>query len=1791
MAIGALVLTGSARASTNLSVWACPSSTGRLLYKADYLGNRILDTSGVGYKSGLVPLPTSNTIPVKVTISPVGGDNTANIQTAINQVSAMPLSNGFRGAVLLSAGTYPCASTIKISASGVVLRGVGSFTNGTGTVIEATASNQYSLIQITGSGSASTVSGTTHTITNLYVPVGARSFYADSVSGLAVGDHVFVRRVATSNWIHDIGMDLLTNPWTPDGYMIDMDRVITHLEGSRVFVDAPITCAIDRTYTNGTIRKYTWSGRISNSGVEHIYCKSDYFGNTTNENHGWIAVQFNTIENGWARDVISQFFGYSCVALYSGAKFVTVQDCQCLDPISIITGGRRYAFVMDDDTMCLVKNCYTRQDRHQYVTQSLTTGPNMFVDSYSDSAHAEAGPHHRWATGPFWDNITVNGNNLDAQNTCEYGTGHGWEGANCVIWNSKANGLAVASPPGARNWLIGSIGTVSDGSPCHGIAPGPGTYDSSGPSGSGGANVFPNSLYFAQMQDRLAVPGLQTRDYWIGDIDGFTNSSPTGESVPLDNAWRTSVQSIAAGQPLDGFDIVTNAHWVPFTFNFTIGAAERVVAATLTMSMRATNSASGDVLYLDSLTNSYTFSTLGWLPISTNPDGSNATVRVLDLTPQLNLLTNGQLNVAAQGDIGIDWAMLELQVAPVSNAGVQSLAPAADATVRAGTYASSNFGSTNTLSVKSDSTTDNIRQAYLRWDLSSITQTVFQARVSLTPINVGTNAIEQGVRVATSNTWTESGITWNNQPGGGERFANWIPGTNASVSFDVTPQVLDALAGDKQLSLELFSVRNVGGAGLVDYASREYSDANSRPQLLISLLGSPPVISAITNRTIAVNASTGPISFAIGDADSPVSNLVVTGTSDNDALVPDANIVFNGNGSNLTVTITPLANQSGSAGITITVADAGALSASTAFTLTVSSHAPAVIVWNGPGAGANNWSASGNWLPAELPEALDDVKFYNPGATGVVISNVNNFVDAGFTVASLQYANTNGNHTTAIASGATLNIIGANALVTGTETDNGSTQTVFATITGVGGSLTVSNAGADIIVRQGSATNSSQRATLDLSGLGMFTAGLNQILVGTVGPVNRATGTLYLGRTNEVTVTGSPGILAGDNNSNNGGQHFIYLGQENWIFADSITIARQKATATLRFNPAYPNSTAVFRASDGESRVSNWNIADHLLQSNSSSSSLGTNDFSGGSVDALVDTLLIGRSQKTTGANSTGVLTFTSGTIDANTVQLGFQAQSGATSAGIGRMNVNGSGAVLVVNTTLELGHTSGGGGTTNTFGVLSINGGAVYVNSIIAGGNSGPNALNINGGALLVTNTIGSLALPISTITLSNANLQIYPTGNVTNFCATILITAGANNLIAIQSLPNISSFPAQFRVIQYTGTIGGSGYNFTLAPLPAGALGYLSNNVAAASVDLVITNFAVPDPFLTWNGNISADWDVETANWKNNITTGIIYDDGNDVVFNDSAVGPTTTINVTDIFSPDSVTVSNTVKTYAFTGIGGLTGPMQMLKQGGGKFVLASSNYTYTGNTVINGGTLALSNVASTSSSANITLATGATLDVSGRTDGTLTLSAGQTLMGNGTVLGSVAVSANATLEPGASIGALTVTNDVTLAGTTFMELDRTAHTNDVLRGAASISYGGTLTLTNLTGPLLAGDSFRLFYAAVYNGAFASIVPPMPGSGLAWDISTLTNGALRIIAAPRPRINSIAQSGANFIMSGSNGIPNGSYFVLTSTNVSAPLSTWARVTTNFFTPAGTFSFTYAVDTSARHFFAIQLP
>ncbi|MBU3665734.1 MAG: tandem-95 repeat protein, partial [Chthoniobacterales bacterium] len=122
------------------------------------------------------------------------------------------------------------------------------------------------------------------------------------------------------------------------------------------------------------------------------------------------------------------------------------------------------------------------------------------------------------------------------------------------------------------------------------------------------------------------------------------------------------------------------------------------------------------------------------------------------------------------------------------------------------------------------------------------------------------------------------------------------------------------------------------------------SDGNAmtstRFLLTVNAVNDPPTISNIANQTITAGTATPAIKFSVDDVDTPVASLVVTASSSNQALVPDANISISGSGAYSSVTITPLAGQNGTTTITLTVSD-GELSTSSNFVLTV--NAPPTI--------------------------------------------------------------------------------------------------------------------------------------------------------------------------------------------------------------------------------------------------------------------------------------------------------------------------------------------------------------------------------------------------------------------------------------------------------------------------------------------------------------------------------------------------------------------------------------------------------------------------------------------------------------------------------------------------------------------------------------------------------------------------------------------------------------------------------------------------------------------------------
>src|SRR5664280_308647 len=226
---------------------------------------------------------------------------------------------------------------------------------------------------------------------------------------------------------------------------------------------------------------------------------------------------------------------------------------------------------------------------------------------------------------------------------------------------------------------------------------------------------------------------------------------------------------------------------------------------------------------------------------------------------------------------------------------------------------------------------------------------------------------------------------------------------------------------------------------------------------------------------------------------------------------------------------------------------------------------------------------------------------------------------------------------------------------------------------------------------------------------------------------------------------------------------------------------------------------------------------------------------------------------------------------------------------------------------------------------------------------------------------------------------------------------------------------------------------------------------------------------------------------------------------------------------------------------------GPLNVLKRGSGTWTLNGAN-TYSGLTTVSNGTLVINGQVG---------------------PGDVSVLTGATLGGTGVISSLVTIAAGGTIAPGASIGTLTINNNLTLSvgSITSMEINQTAGTSDQIAGLTSITYGGTLAIANLSGTLTTNDTFKLFSSTSHAGVFSAISPASPGAGLAWNTNTLaTDGTLRIkagsIVPPVPTItNSVV--GNSLQLSWPSGY--GYTLEIQTNSLSIGLGTnWVRVSTS---------------------------
>ncbi|MFT3737802.1 MAG: autotransporter-associated beta strand repeat-containing protein [Breznakibacter sp.] len=182
---------------------------------------------------------------------------------------------------------------------------------------------------------------------------------------------------------------------------------------------------------------------------------------------------------------------------------------------------------------------------------------------------------------------------------------------------------------------------------------------------------------------------------------------------------------------------------------------------------------------------------------------------------------------------------------------------------------------------------------------------------------------------------------------------------------------------------------------------------------------------------------------------------------------------------------------------------------------------------------------------------------------------------------------------------------------------------------------------------------------------------------------------------------------------------------------------------------------------------------------------------------------------------------------------------------------------------------------------------------------------------------------------------------------------------------------------------------------------------------------------------------------------------------------------------------------------------GTTTIVKEGAGVWRLAGNNI-YKGTTTVTGGTLI----------------------VNGTHTGTgaVTVRDEAVLGGKGTMPGAVTMQSGSTLQPGDfGIGTFKVASVTFQSGSTLeMDINKTLNTFDKLAVTNAAVLGGTLKV-NVTGTLVAGNSFAIITAGNFSGSFAAIEPAIPGEGLAWSF---TDGVLNVIGATTPVTDKLGEA-----------------------------------------------------------------
>jgi autotransporter-associated beta strand protein len=281
------------------------------------------------------------------------------------------------------------------------------------------------------------------------------------------------------------------------------------------------------------------------------------------------------------------------------------------------------------------------------------------------------------------------------------------------------------------------------------------------------------------------------------------------------------------------------------------------------------------------------------------------------------------------------------------------------------------------------------------------------------------------------------------------------------------------------------------------------------------------------------------------------------------------------------------------------------------------------------------------------------------------------------------------------------------------------------------GTLTINGASAFNFGVSGNIGGSVRTAAMDMTGLAgfVFNSSAQVFRVGAQPSPNNVT-TSGSGRpdssflaSNNTSITASSFLLGDQAGTGTGGNNVFRLGETTAINANTINIgASGRSNATLNFNTGLSAPEVTIRATDGNSRVSNWEVG--RVANFDTRSWTASADFSGGELDALVNNLRIGilntANQNTRQGTQNSTFTMGKGILDVTNLVIGEQSgagTAGGTYAANGTFTLNHADGLLVANS-IRLAENLGTvtGGTRSVSGTLNLQAGILEATEIRLG-------------------------------------------------------------------------------------------------------------------------------------------------------------------------------------------------------------------------------------------------------------------------------------------------------------------------------------------------------------------------------------------------------------------------------------------------------------------------------------------